>query len=208
MEKIKHAIVDGAPFSFVNLVVLAVVIAIAIERLMYIRSRYYVVASEFMSQIRKLIQAGNIDRAVRLCEAEEKSPLLQVIKSGLTQANKGDEAVISAMDERWSELQPALEKRIGSLWTWANIATLIGLLGTIKGLIGAFDAVGNAPAAERSSILSGAISEAMYNTFLGLFIAVVAMSFHLWLHSSSKKIKHEVELSTMKLENLLFSKGK
>ena len=101
-----------------------------------------------------------------------------------------------------------LDKRIGSLWTLANIATLVGLLGTISGLIRAFGALANAAPAQRSALLAAGISEAMWNTAMGLGIAVIAMTFHLVLHGQQKKIKQEMELSTMKLENLLAQKGR
>ncbi len=103
-----------------------------------------------------------------------------------------------------SEEIPALEKRIPMLWTLANIATLIGLLGTIRGLIKAFKAVGTIEdPAEKSNMLSAGISEAMWNTFLGLFIAVVCMVAHLVLHGMAKKQKLEMEKAAQKLENLL-----
>lgn len=206
METIWQALSDGAPFSFVNIAVLAFVLAIIAERFVFILTRYRVNTREFMAQIRKLVQANNIDRAIKLCEAAP-FPLLQVVKSGLTQVNRGDDAVISSMEEKWAELHPELERRISWLWTLANIATLIGLLGTISGLIRAFDAVGRLAAAERAAALSAGISEAMWNTALGLGIAVLCMIFHLIIHSWAKHIKEEMELSTMKLENLLLNKG-
>ena len=81
MEGIWHAMVDGAPFSFVNIAVLAVVLAIIAERFVFILTKYRVNSQEFMAQIRKLVQAGNIDRAIKLCEAAPL-PLLQVVKAG------------------------------------------------------------------------------------------------------------------------------
>jgi biopolymer transport protein ExbB len=198
---------DGAPFSFINVAVMAYVLAIIVERFVFIFTKYKVNSADFMAEIRKLVQAGNIDRAIKLCEAAPL-PLLQVVKSGLTQVNRGEEAVIASMEERMSETLPELEKRTGSLWTLANIATLIGLLGTISGLIKAFAAVAHASPEQKSSILSAGISEAMYNTALGLGIAVLCMVFHLILHTWSKKIKADMERSVMKLENLLTLKGK
>lgn len=206
MEAVYTALIQGAPFSIINVVVLAIVLATIAERFVYILTRYRVNSREFMAQIRKLVQAGNIDRAIKLCEAAPL-PLLQVVKAGLTQAQRGDEAVIASMEERWAELAPDLEKRIGALWTLANIATLIGLLGTITGLIHSFGAVAHAEASQRAQLLSAGISEAMWNTALGLGIAVLCMIFHLYLHSAAKNIKHDMELSTMKLENLLLNKG-
>jgi biopolymer transport protein ExbB len=206
MYAIYEALIQGAPFSIINVVVLAIVLAVVAERFVYILTKYRVNSREFMAQIRKLVQAGNIDRAIKLCEAAPL-PLLQVVKAGLTQAQRGDEAVIASMEERWAELHPDLEKRIGSLWTLANIATLIGLLGTISGLIRSFGAVAHAEAADRARLLSAGISEAMWNTALGLGIAVLCMIFHLFLHSQAKKLKQDMELATMKLENLLLNKG-
>ena len=207
MHTIWEALLKGAPFSFVNIAVLAFVLAIIAERFVYILSKYRVNTTEFMAQIRKLVQAGNIDRAIKLCEAAPL-PLLQVVKSGLTQVNRGEDAVIASMEERMSELMPELEKRIASLWTLANIATLIGLLGTITGLIKAFGAVGHADASQRSTILADGISEPMWNTALGLGIAVLCMIFHLIIHGMAKRIRTDMERATMKLENLLLLKGR
>ncbi len=202
MEKIWEFMIEGLPFSFLNVGVLAFVLAIIVERFVFILTKYRVNSREFMAQIRKLVQAGNIDRAIKLSEAAPL-PLLQVVKAGLTQVNRGEEAVIASMEERMSEVLPELEKRIGALWSLANIATLIGLLGTISGLIKSFSAVTYAEPAERTAKLSLGISEAMYNTALGLGIAVICTIFHMSLHGMSKRIKHDMERSTMKLENLI-----
>ncbi len=203
MQEIWHALLEGAPFSFINIGVLALALAIVGERAVYILTKYRVNTAEFMGQIRKLVQAGNIDRAIKLCEAAPL-PLLTVIKSGLTQVNKGEEHIIASMEESMGEALPALEKRIGSLWTLANIATLIGLLGTVKGLIGAFTAVGVIEdPQEKSRILTASIGEAMWNTFLGLLIAVICMVAHLILSGMAKKQKMEMEKAAQKLENLL-----
>ena len=186
----------------INVAILAVVIAVIAERFVHILTKHQVNGDEFMGTIRKLVQGGNIDRAVKLCEAAPL-PLLQVVKAGLTQVNRGDDAIVAHMEERLGEVVPALEKRIGMLWSLANIATLVGLLGTISGLIKSFDAVRFAEPAQKAAMLSGGISEAMYNTALGLGIAVLCMFFHLILHSWAKKIRHDLEHTTMKLENLL-----
>jgi biopolymer transport protein ExbB/TolQ len=202
MEKVLAFMNDGAPFSYVNVCILMFVIAIIADRFVHILSKYRVNSEEFMAQIRKLVQAGNVDRAIKLCEAEPL-PLLQVVRAGLTQVNRGEDAVIAQMEERMSEVIPALEKRIGSLWSLANIATLVGLLGTVSGLIKAFGAVAYADPGQKAALLARGISEAMYNTALGLGIAVLCMIFHLFLHSWAKKVKQDMERSTMKLENLI-----
>src|ERR1700734_3257749 len=141
-------------FISINLIVSACVIATVIERLAFQLGKYRVNSKEFFAQIKKLVTAGNIDRAIKLCDAGDY-PTLQLVKAGLTHANKGPDEIDAAMSEKMSELRPAVEKRVGSLWSLANIATLIGLLGTVFGLIHTFGAVGAAglSAAQKQSIL-------------------------------------------------------
>lgn len=203
MEEIWEALKHGAPFSFINIGVLAFALAIVAERLVFMLTKYRVNAPEFMAQVRKLVQAGNIDRAIKLCEAAPL-PLLQVMKSGLTQVNRGEDAIIASMDEKLDEEIPNLEKRTPWLWTLANLATLTGLLGTVRGLIKAFQAVGAIDdPAQKQRVLTDGISEAMWNTFLGLLIAVICMASHLLLNSMAQKHKHQMEASAQKLQNLL-----
>ncbi len=203
MSEVWEALVEGIPFSFINIGILAFALAVIGERFVFILTKYRVNTTEFMAQIRKLVQAGNIDRAIKLCEAAPL-PLLQVVKSGLTQVNRGEDAIVAAIDESLSEAIPQLEKRIPWLWTLANLATLVGLLGTIRGLIRAFKAVGTIDdPAQKSAMLSAGIAEAMWNTFLGLLIAVICMAAHLVLHSMAKKQKTELEKAAQRLENLL-----
>lgn len=194
MEKVWTFMHEGAPFSFINVAILAFVIAIIADRFVHILSKHQVNGEEFMAQIKKLVQAGNIDRAIKLCDAGDY-PTLQLVKAGLTHANKGPDEIDAAMSEKIGELKPAVEKRIGSLWSLANIATLIGLLGTVLGLIHTFGAV-SAPglsAADRQRILANGIAEAMYNTALGLGIAVMCMIAHLILHQRAKTIQHDLD---------------
>ena len=198
IEAFKH----NPTFMVLNLCCSAIVLTIVVDRFVFQLTRYRVNSKEFFAQIKKLVAAGNIDRAIKLCEAAPL-PLLQVVKAGLTQVNRGEEAVIASMEERMSEVLPDLDKRVGALWSLANIATLIGLLGTISGLIRAFGAVAFAPPDQRQTLLTGGISEAMWNTALGLGIAVLCMIAHLFLHSMAKKYKQDMERSTMKLENLI-----
>jgi biopolymer transport protein ExbB len=195
---------ENPTFLSINLVVSALVIALIVERTAFQLSKYRVNSKEFFAQIKKLVTAGNIDRAIKLCDAGDY-PTLQLVKSGLTHANKGPDEIDAAMSEKIGELKPAVEKRIGSLWSLANIATLVGLLGTVLGLIHTFGAV-SAPglsAADRQRILANGIAEAMYNTAMGLGIAVVCMIAHLLLHARSKTIQHDLDATQERVFNLL-----
>lgn len=191
-------------FFVVNLIVSGVVFATVVERTLFQLGKYRVNSKEFFAQIKKLVSAGNIDRAIKLCDAGDY-PVLQLVKAGLTHANKGAEEIDAAMSEKIGELKPAVEKRIGSLWSLANIATLVGLLGTVFGLIGTFAAV-SAPglsAADRQRALANGIAEAMYNTAFGLGIAVLCMMTHLILHTRSKTILHDLDATQERVFNLL-----
>ena len=191
-------------FMVLNLCTSAVVLTLVIERFAFQLTRYRVNSKEFFAQVKKLVQAGNIDRAIKLCEASDY-PILQLVKSGLTHANKGPDEIDAAMSEKMGELRPAVEKRVGSLWSLANIATLIGLLGTVIGLITTFNAVSDPrlSAAQRQAQLSLGISEAMYNTAFGLGIAVTCMIAHLFLHQRAKNIQHDLDATQERVFNLL-----
>jgi len=202
MQHLAEFFEQGGFFMYVNLLCSVITIAFIVERTIFFLGKGSVNAKAFLEQIRKLVAANNVDRAIKLCSATE-APVARVAKAGLTRLPKGEAAVTTAIEETLVDVTPELKKRIGSLWSLANIATLIGLLGTITGLIGAFAAVAKAAAADRSTILSAKISEAMNNTWLGLAIAVTCMTGHVFLNAASKKQQHELEAFSMKLENLL-----
>jgi biopolymer transport protein ExbB/TolQ len=202
MQNIAQFFEEGGFFMYVNLICSTITIALITERTIFFLGKGSVNAKAFLEQIRKLVAAGNIDRAVKLCSATE-APVARVAKAGLQRFSKGEAAITTAIEEMLVDVTPDLKKRIQALWSLANIATLIGLLGTITGLIGAFAAVAKAAAADRSTILSAKIAEAMNNTWLGLAIAVTCMIGHVFLSSASKKQQHELEAFSMKLENLL-----
>src|SRR5262245_59765861 len=198
------AIKDNPTFLMFNLVVSAVVLTIIVERTAFQLGRYRVNSKEFFAQIKKLVAAGNIDRAIKLCDASDY-PILQLVKAGLTHANKGADEVDAALSEKLAELKPQVEARIGVLWSLANISTLIGLIGTVSGLIRTFASIAaqGLSQADKQRMLSNGISEAMFNTATGLGIAVICMIAHVFLHTRSKNIQHDLESTTERVFNLL-----
>jgi biopolymer transport protein ExbB/TolQ len=192
----------GGPFFIVNTLFLAIVIAVIVERSIYFLGRGHLNAKAFLEQIRKLLSANNIDRAKKLCDATT-APVARVAKAGLNRLHRGEAAVTQAMEETMNDALPEVKTRIGALWSLANIVTLVGLLGTITGLIGTFAAIGNANPAERQERLSSGISEAMYNTAYGLSIALLCMLGHLILSTAMKKVVADLESFVMRFENLV-----
>ncbi len=191
----------GGPFFVVNTFFLAVVIAIIVERAIYFLGRGHLNAKAFLEQIRKLLSANNLDRAKKLCEATS-APVARVARAGINRLHRGEAAVAQAMEETMNDALPEVKTRIGALWSLANIVTLVGLLGTITGLISTFAAIGNANPAERQERLSSGIAEAMYNTAFGLSIALLCMLGHLLLSAAMKKVVADLETFVMRFENL------
>jgi len=129
--------------------------------------------------------------------------LARVARSGLQRVHRGEIAIAQAIEETLVDVTPLLKKRVQILWSIANIATLVGLLGTVVGLIRAFGAVSAAKPEERSALLAKGISEALNNTAMGLGIAVTCIIAHAVLSSASKKQVSDLETFSLKLENLL-----
>ncbi len=202
MQGIAHFLETGGWVMYTNLVVLTTIIAIVVERFIYLLGKGQINAKGLLDQLRKLIQANNIDRAIRIC-GSRNAPLLRLAKSGLVHVHRGEEAIATSIEESLVETSPEVKKRISALWSLANIAVLIGLFGTVLGLITAFSAVAGADPAKRQEMLAAGISEALHNTALGLGIAVVAIIFHLILSGMAKKLVADLEGFSMKLENFL-----
>lgn len=187
---------------YLNLLVSVLVIAIIVDRVIFLFGKSSVNARAFLEQIRKLVLANNVDRAVKLCSATG-APVAQVARAGLQRVHRGEVAVAQAIEESLVDVTPLLKKRIQILWSMANIATLIGLLGTVIGLITAFSAVSAAKPEERQGLLSRGIAEALNNTAMGLGIAVTCIIAHAVLSAASKRQTSDIEAFSLKLENLL-----
>jgi biopolymer transport protein ExbB/TolQ len=208
MSAIAAAFRDGGIWMYIILAVSIISIGITIERFIFLFFKYSVNAEPFMAQIQKLVMANNIDRAIKLCNAQPAAALPRVIKAGLTRANKGEIEIQNAIEEATLEVVPLVQKRTPVLQPMANIATLLGLLGTIIGLIEAFEALETATAENRQKMLARGISLAMNTTAFGLVVAIPTLVFHLILSSMTKKILDEIDMHSVKLENLLVSRGK
>ena len=197
------AMKDGGVWMIPILVVAVFALAIAFERLFYILFRANINATAFMAQVQKLIMANNIDRAIKLCNAEPHAALPRVVKAGLTRANRTEKEIENAIDEAILEVGPKVNKRTSYLAMLANVATLLGLLGTIWGLIEAFKAVATAPPEMKQTMLAGGISIAMYTTAGGLMVAIPILLIHAIVLNRSNKILDDVDHYGLKVVNLL-----
>ncbi len=210
MGAIAEAFDKGGPWMYSILAVSVLAIGLIIERFIFLFFKYNINAQAFMAQIQKLVMANNIDRAIKLCNAAPSAALPKVVKAGLTRANKGEIEIQNAVEEATLEVVPQIMKRTPALQALGNIATLLGLLGTIIGLINAFKALESDQVAveDRQKVLSQGISLAMNTTAFGLIVAIPCMLAHLFLSGMTKKIVDEIDQHSVKLENLLVSRGK
>ena len=147
--------------------------------------------------------ANNIDRAIKLCNAEPHAALPRVVKAGLTRANRTEKEIDNAIDEATLEVVPVINKRTHYLAMLANVATLTGLLGTIVGLIAAFDAVANASPEMKQTLLAAGIAQAMFTTAGGLIAAIPTLIIHSVISTKTNKILDDVDQYGLKTLNLL-----
>ncbi len=206
MESFSHIFWESL-FMKINGCVSIVAIGFIAERAYALFFRYQINAKKFMNQIESHIKDSNIASAVNHCNASN-APLATVMKAGLTKAPQGPMAVSMGLDEATLEVSPRILKRVGSLWSIANIATLIGLIGTIFGLIQSFSGLAAATPEQRAKFLGAGIAEALYNTLLGLSIAVVCIIAHAFLSGLAKDIMSDIDHYSSRLENLLMAHAK
>jgi biopolymer transport protein ExbB len=189
-------------FFYINIAVSVVVVAVILERCFMLFARYLADGKNFMKNVERYVLANDLTQAINYCNTSQ-TPLATVIKAGLVKANRGGQAVAMAVDESLLQVTPMIEKRIGSLWSFANIATLVGLIGTIVGLIRSFGGLSEATPELRAKLLGVGIAEAMFNTATGLSIAVTCIIFHLVLSGIAKRILNDLDYYASRLENLL-----
>ena len=198
-----NAMSEGGPVMWIILGFSMISVAIIIERFFFILFRYNINGPAFMKKIQKLVEAKNFERAIQLCNAAPNAALSRVLKAGLSQAGKSERNIQDAVDEVALEILPRLQKRTNYLQVLANVATLLGLLGTILGIIMAFDAVANVEPAMKQKVLTQGISVALYTTAFGLVVAIPSLLFYAILDNKTAKIIDEIDEFSVKLINLL-----
>jgi biopolymer transport protein ExbB/TolQ len=196
-------IMKGGFFMWPILLAGIVAACVAAERLFVLYVRANVNAAAFMASIQRSVLADDIDGALRLCNAEPQACLPRVVKAALVRADGSDDDLSRALEEGIAEVGPIVNRRIGYLTMLANVATLMGLLGTIAGLIQAFAAVADAPPETKQLLLADGIAIAMYTTAGGLMVAVPTLVVHSVILSRANKILDDVDRYGLRTLNLL-----
>jgi biopolymer transport protein ExbB len=195
-DLIEHA----GMFAYLLIGVGVFALAVAIERFFVLNFRYSINGAALWKEIRSRISGGSIEDAIKLCD---NAPLPQILKSGLVEAAKASPRIKEAMDETSLEVIPKIEKRTHYLSMAANVAVLIGLLGTVRGIILAFGAVSNVDPSVRAEMLSRGIGLALNATYFGLLIAIPSLLAYSFLQSKTTKLIDEIDEYTLKAFHLL-----
>ncbi len=193
---------EGGPFMYIIFFVFLVGIAISLERFIYlnlVQTRNQAVWKKLFP----LLSQGKFKAAME--EAKKSSSAIgKILSYGLSRsayATRTDE-IEMAMEEGLLETIPGLERRTHYIATFANIATLLGLLGTIMGLINAFTAVASADPAQKADLLSASISVAMNTTAFGLMAAIPLLLTFAYLQSKTNQLVDSMEMASVKFLNV------
>jgi biopolymer transport protein ExbB len=203
MEGLIRFFQEGGSFMYPIAVVLVVGVAISIERWVVLtaaKSSNRQAFDRILPMLNKKDYAGVVNLA-----KSSNAFIAKIIAAGLvrmTQSPRRDDIEL-AMEEGVMEAMPRLEKRTPYLATLANIATLLGLLGTIIGLIQAFTAVASADPAEKAALLSSSIAVAMNTTAFGLVAAIPLLLIHSMLQSKTTEIIDSLEMAGVKCLNII-----
>ena len=208
MYSVVRFFVTGGAFMYPILIVFAVGAAIATERfltLRNIRSRN----EATWNKLQPTLAEGRFDEAREIANGDD-STVSRLLSMGLARqgAVRRREDIEIAMEESMMEIIPQLEKRTGYIALAASVATLLGLLGTIIGLIQAFTAVANANPAEKADLLSASISVAMNTTAFGLVAAIPLMVLHSVLTARTGEIVDGLEMASVKALNVITAMAK
>jgi biopolymer transport protein ExbB len=198
----------GGVFMYPILIVFAVGLAISIER--YITLTIVTKKNQVVwEQVQPVLADGDFEQAHKMT-SNDQSTISQVLNMGLSLqgAVRRREDIEIAMEESMMEIVPRLEKRTPYVALASSVATLLGLLGTIMGLIQAFTAVANANPAEKADLLSASISVAMNTTAFGLMVAIPLLVVHAILTSKTGDIVDSLEMATVKALNVFSQRAK
>jgi len=194
---------DGGFFMYPTLIVMLIGFAIAIERILFF-IRVKSSNKALWDQVFPSIQKGDLDKALKAVK-DNDTEIGRILEYGLSRNKTANhvEDVETAMEEALMEVMPRLEARTAYLASFANIATLIGLLGTVHGMIMAFAAVANADPAQKGDMLSASIAVAMNNTALGLGAAIPLLLASSYLQACTSEAIETLETATVKMMNVL-----
>ena len=191
----------GGVFTLPILMVSIAALALILERVYTLWLRYRLDEEGFVKGLMHALDEQDFAGAIEECARAENNPLSRVLRAGLLKVHRSDKEIERAMEEEMLRTAPTIRKRIGYLATLGNVATLLGLLGTIFGLIQAFEGVSMADPATKQEILARGISVAMLTTAFGLIVAIPCLLSHAFLQSKAIQMIEGLEEKAFTLFN-------
>lgn len=207
MENLIKVLVDYKLVDICIVIVGVFAAGIIIDRFKALYFDLALPTEQFMKQIMSMVEQDKIEEAITFCSANEKKPLAYVIKRVLEKSDREDHAIEASLDIAASEVAPRMVKNLGHVSMVANVVTLIGLLGTVCGLIVAFKAVSFADVAQKQTLLAEGISIAMTATALGLIVAIPTMFLYSFLHAKQSRLFSEIDLHSSRVMEVLKQRG-
>lgn len=186
-------ILAGGPIGFVIIFFSFIALALTIEHIVNIK-RDKIVPPQLIDEIEGMFENEEYQEALELCEAEPNY-LTNILAAGLPKINSGFETMKVSMDEAAEEESVKLQQKIGYLSLIGNISPMMGLFGTVSGMIVAFETIARLGASVSPSDLAGGISQALVTTFLGLFVAIPSMIAYFFFRN--KVIRVSIELAAI-----------
>lgn len=206
MDVIRH-FNEGGIFMYAILLFGILSFSLIVERALALYKNYKSPEAGFRAKILDLIRKGDLQGAESYAKNSGGTSLSAIIGVGcqIRSGNGGDEELQARMDERLSSEISKIDRRTGFLAMFGNVATLIGLLGTIAGMIQSFAAVASASPSDRATLLSKGIAEAMNCTAFGLIVAIPALvAFAFFQNKTDRIVGSITELTTEIYHDLLF----
>ena len=183
---------EGKEMMYLISLLEGVSLALMIERVYVLFFKTRLNKEAVLAGLRERIFRGDVMGGIRFLSDQPQSPLTRILKAGLLEVRHGEEEVQAAMDEAAIHEMPYLEKRTGYLSMISNAATLTGLLGTVVGMIQVFRAVASVSAADKSTMLSEGISEAMNCTAYGLITAIPPLIVYSLLQGRTQSLSDDI----------------
>jgi biopolymer transport protein ExbB/TolQ len=194
---------DCGLFIYPSITIMALGVTIAVERFVFL-NKARAQNRKVWAQVLPMLQDGRF-KDVQSIAAKSDAAVGKIVNYGLTrmQSPGRREDYDAAMEEGMMEIVPRLEKRTHYIATFANVITLVGLLGTIIGLIKGFTAVAQVNPAEKAEMLSASISIAMNNTAFALMVAIPFLLIHSFLQAKTSEIVDGLEAAKISFLNLV-----
>jgi|JI10StandDraft_1071094.scaffolds.fasta_scaffold203733_1 biopolymer transport protein ExbB len=189
---------SGEPFLFANIFVSLIALAITIQRVHALWVKFGRSVEDLLKDVFTQVEAGSFARALQLTNATDH-PINSVFKAALLRANRSEKELRRGVEVAAIAEMPRLRRGTGYMPQLSNIATLFGLIGTIRGLIISFSGVAGGDAATRQAMLSQGISIAFYNTFFGLTVAVLIIIAYMMILGKQNALLGQMELGSAKL---------